>query len=107
MVADRVYAVFETAFGWCGMVGDHRRIFEIIPFLDTETEVFSRIVSTYGSIAEDSGCFEVLREAIENYCEGENVLFRFSPDLSRSARRATPFSRVGGRLRGRCRGCLR
>ncbi|PIQ45980.1 MAG: hypothetical protein COW04_04660, partial [Deltaproteobacteria bacterium CG12_big_fil_rev_8_21_14_0_65_43_10] len=77
-----VYSIFDTEFGWCGIVGKEGRLLEIIPFLPTEESVCSCVVSKYTNIALCPGCFKEPKEAIERYLAGERMDFEFSLDLS-------------------------
>jgi methylated-DNA-[protein]-cysteine S-methyltransferase len=81
-MSETVYSIFDTEFGWCGIVGKEGRLLEIIPFLPTEERACSYVISKYTDIALCPGCFKEPKEAIERYLAGERMAFEFSLDLS-------------------------
>ena len=82
-MCNNVYSIFETEFGWCGIVGKGGRPSEIIPFLPTQQKVYSYIVSKYVDVNNTRDCFKEVRSAIERYLRGEKTDFPFPLDLSR------------------------
>ena len=79
---ETVYSIFDTEFGWCGIVGKEGMLLETIPFLPTEERVYSSVISKYTDIALCPGCFKEPKEAIERYLAGERMAFEFSLDIS-------------------------
>ncbi len=78
-----LYSIFKTEYGWCVIFGDKGRLLEIIPFLRSEAEAFSRAFSRHRTMTGDPRFFNEIRESMRKYFLGEKVDFRFPVDLSR------------------------
>lgn len=77
-----IYSIFETEFGWCVIIGEEGSPSEIIPFLPTRKDAYSRIILNYADMIDDSCCFKELKEAIGRYFSGEKIVFELPLDLS-------------------------
>lgn len=76
------YTIFNTRMGFCGLVGQEEKLRGVIPFLKTEEEVESLILSMYSKIIADTSCFRKIEADIQRYFSGEKVCFQYPLDFS-------------------------
>ncbi len=84
------YAIFDTEFGWVGIVGSDGGLYRLIWHQPSPAAVLSALSPFLSGAIEDSPFFADLPQRLQRYFRGEEVHFPDRLDLSD----ATPFQRA-------------
>jgi methylated-DNA-[protein]-cysteine S-methyltransferase len=84
-----VYTLFETKFGWMGLVGTEKGIERIYLPMDQKKALRDLVHSNFPETGEDREFYKKEIGQVEEYFQGRRKDFQFNLDFSRS----TPFQR--------------